>query len=177
MKIRVTIALLSLVAVAIVNGYNPPKIPSVLPNSEELSDSLKDLTSYTYKSYVDETLEAVNNGCEDHDKGSECCTILNIPLIKDHPKVCINITLEEGGKLGVYLTWDSKVLIHGSIINFNEPICAKVPIPGIGNLVELCVVFKDVEQVGNRQKGCAYLKLRLFAPVFEVKLGCFDFKV
>ena len=27
------------------------------------------------------------NGCEDHDKGSECCTVLNIPLIKDHPKV------------------------------------------------------------------------------------------
>ena len=33
----------------------------------------------------------VNNGCEDHDKGSECCTIIDIPLIKDHPKVCLSV--------------------------------------------------------------------------------------
>ena len=51
--------------------------------------------------------------------------------------------------MAFYLKWDSKVLLHGSIINFNEPYCAKVPIPGIGNLVELCVIFKDVEQVSE----------------------------
>ena len=62
-------------------------------------------------------------------------------------QVCINITLEEGGKLAFYLTWDAKVIFHGSIINFDEPICARVPLPGIGELIYLCVVFKDVEQV------------------------------
>ena len=86
--------------------------------------------------------------CTDHENGTECCTVLDIPFIKDHPRACINLTMEEEGeKMVFYLTWDAKVVLHGSLIDFTKPVCAQVPIPVIGQLVQLCVKFSDIEQV------------------------------
>ena len=85
--------------------------------------------------------DCVNKG--NNGTGSECCTDL------DHNRLCVNITYVgvNQTEIDVFLTWNGKVEIHAKLVDFSECICIKLPIPMIGNLIEVCVYFTKMSRV------------------------------
>lgn len=56
--------------------------------------------------------------------------------------------------------------------------CATVPIPKLGDLVDLCVEFKEVEYKDGKLHGCASISITLFLlRVGNFAMGCFTLPI
>ena len=96
------------------------------------------------------TVEAKSSGCVDYSHGSECCAIVGtIKFIKKtEDAVCLNMTFTENQTaIRFYLAWNEDVKMQGELIDFKDDICVTVPIPKVGNLVDMCIFFSKYSRV------------------------------
>ena len=141
-------------------------------DAPKIDDDVENRSEYKVFHFIHENevtdKYSIEKGCITYKNGPECCDWLKLPT---KPFVCVNITFkgENQTDLYYYFKSNSKILIEGEIINFEEETC----LFDIGSFLELCFYFTHMSRENGTLSGCAHLKFRIIAPTVDINLGCF----